>query len=293
MTIPKELYQNIRRIQMRTKRTVNDVMAGMYQSAFKGQGMEFEEVREYVPGDEIRNIDWNVTARMQTPFVKSFREERELTLSLVIDVSESSLYGSAEKPKNQLIAEIGATLAFSAIENNDKVSLLLFSDQIEKYIPPKKGTRHVLRVIREILGFQPKKKGTNIAEALRYLGRVQKRKGICFLLSDFIDEGFTKELTLTAKKQDLIGIRISDPFEEVFPDVGLATLHDLETDEERLVDTSDPQVRNQLKAHYWELSERVQTQLQRAGAGYIDIPTNSSSAEKLRHYLLVRERHQK
>ncbi len=290
MTIPKELYRNVRRIQIRTQRTVNDMMAGMYQSAFKGQGMEFEEVREYIPGDEVRNIDWNVTARTGRPYVKSFREERELTLTLLIDVSASNLFGGHKKTKNQLIAEIGATLAFSAIQNNDKVGLLLFTDHVERYLPPQKGTRHVLRVIREILAHQPTTAKTNLGEALGFLCRVQKRKGICFLLSDFIDVNFSTQLTLAAKKQDLIGIRISDPLEETFPNVGLASLRDLETGEEAIVDTSDPAIRNQIKALYWERSEQTRVALKRAGGDYLDIPTDGAYADLLRRFLLTRER---
>ncbi len=237
--IVSELARQIRFIQIFTRRTVNDVLAGEYQSVFKGSGMEFDEVRAYQPGDDIRTIDWNVTARTGHPFVKRYVEERELTVLLMVDISASGSFGSVRKRKSEVAAELCALIAFSAIKNNDKVGLLLFSNRIEKFIPPRKGGSHVLRIIREVLGYQPEERGTDIACALEYLGRVLHKRGVVFLLSDFIAPDFTKPLGLLARRHDLIAISLTDRRELSMPALGLVELTDAESGESLVVDTAD------------------------------------------------------
>ncbi len=234
-----ELARQIRFIQIFTSRAVNDILAGEYQSVFKGRGMEFDEVREYQPGDDVRAIDWNVTARCGHPFVKRYVEERELTVLLAVDISASGLFGSVAKRKSEVAAELCALLAFSAIKNNDKVGLLLFSDRIEKFIPPRKGGSHVLRIIREVLGYQPQEKGTDIAQALEYLGRVVHKRGVVFVLSDFLAPDFKKPLGILARRHDLISISITDRRELRLPALGLLELTDAESGASIVVDSSD------------------------------------------------------
>src|SRR5437867_4426795 len=241
--IPREILKKVRQIEIRTNREVTDVLGGQYHSVFKGRGMEFEEVREYLPGDEVRSIDWNVTARFGHPYIKKFREERELTVMLVVDVSASGQFGSVRQTKNELAAELAAVLAFSAIRNNDKVGVILFTDRIEKYIAPNKGRRHVLRVIREILAFEPVGRETNLKLALDYLNHVQRRRAVSFLLSDFQDEGFLKQLRVAGKRHDLVALHVRDPREEELPAVGLVELRDAETGQRAVVDTFDRAVR--------------------------------------------------
>lgn len=289
-TIPKEVFQNVRRIQIRTTRTVIDSMAGAYHSAFKGQGIEFEEVREYIPGDDVRSIDWNVTARMNHTYIKNFREERQLTVLLAVDISGSTLFGSSSKSKRRYIAELAAVLALSAIHNNDKVGLVLFSDQVEKYIPPSKGLSHVLRVIRELLVFEPKSRNTNISEALRFLGKVHRRRGVCFLLSDFFDPDYRTELSITAKRHDLIGISVTDPLEHAFEERALVALKDLESGEEKLFDLADRNTRAFLRDQAREHQRVTQQAIERVGAGYMAFQTNEDYAEKLGYYLQHRPR---
>ena len=242
----KEVLKEVRQIQVRSGKIVSDVMAGEYHSVFKGRGMEFEDVREYQRGDDVRNIDWNVTARMNTPFIKNFREERELTVMILVDISASSGFGSTGHSKANIIAKICATLAFSAIKNNDKVGLILFSDKIDKYIPPQKGSKHVLRVIREllvsakVLENDPIRTTTNINIALEHLNKLHKRRGVCFLVSDFMSESFEKDIRITSKRHEIVAISIVDPREMILPSVGLLELEDAETGEIILVDTSDP-----------------------------------------------------
>lgn len=257
--IPSELAQQIRFIQIFTSRAVNDILAGEYQSVFKGQGMEFDEVREYQPGDDVRTIDWNVTARTGHPFVKRYVEERELTVMLAVDISASGLFGSVLKQKSEVAAELCAMLAFSAIKNNDKVGLLLFSHRIEKFIPPRKGGPHVLRIIREVLGYQPQEKGTDLAQALEYLGKVVHKRGVVFLLSDFLAPDCKKQLGLLARRHDLIAISITDRRELKIPAVGLLELVDAESGAIRVVDTADPGFR----ARFAELGQRRQQGLNR------------------------------
>jgi len=241
--LPKEVIRKIRRIEIRTKRLVNDVFSGEYHSIFKGRGMEFMEVREYQPGDDIRIIDWNVTARYGYPFVKKFKEERELTVIFLVDASSSGQFGTRDRLKEEIAAELCSVLAYSATKNNDKVGMVIFTDKIEKYIPPKKGRYHVLRLIREVLYFKPESKGTDINLALEFLGRVIKRKAIVFLVSDFLSGDFDKLLRIANRRHDVIAIRISDPRELELPDVGFLELEDAETGEQILIDTSDPVVR--------------------------------------------------
>jgi len=241
--IPKEILKKVRRIQIRTRHMVNDVFAGEYHSVFKGRGMEFTEVREYFPGDDVRTIDWNVTARTGKPHVKVFSEERELTVILMVDVSSSLMFGTLDKTKGELAAELSALLAFSAIENNDRVGLIIFTDRIERSIPPKKGRRHVLRVIREILSFRPETTRTDIAMALEYLSRVQRRRAVVFLISDFIAPDFTQALRIAGRRHDLIALTLSDPREREIPPLGLVELEDAETGESRLIDTYDDSTR--------------------------------------------------
>ena len=241
--LPKEVIRKIRRIEIRTKRLVNDVFSGEYHSIFKGRGMEFMEVREYQPGDDIRIIDWNVTARYGYPFVKKFKEERELTVLFLVDASSSGQFGTKDRLKEEIAAELCSVLAYSATKNNDKVGMVIFTDKIEKYVPPKKGRYHVLRLIREVLYFKPESKGTDINLALEFLGRVIKRRAIVFLVSDFLSGDFEKLLRIANKRHDVIAIRVTDPRELELPDVGFLELEDAETGEQILIDTADPAVR--------------------------------------------------
>lgn len=241
--LPKDIIKKIQRIKIVTSRMVSDVFAGEYQSVFKGRGMEFEEVREYQPGDEVRDIDWNVTARMGRPFIKKFVEERELTLMLLTDLSGSSQFGSAGRFKSELAAELCAVLAFSAIRNKDKVGLIVFTDRIEKFVPPAKGSRHVLRLIREVLYFRPTGTGTDLGLALQYLSKVARRQTVAFLISDFADAGFEKALRIAHRRHDLVPVVVGDPREESLPPVGLIGLRDPETDAETVLNAGDPSLR--------------------------------------------------
>lgn len=244
--ITKELLKKVRRIQIYTSRLVNDSLAGEYHSSFKGRGIEFDEVREYQPGDEIHTIDWNVTARMGKPFIKKFVEERELTVMLLVDASSSGQFGSKEQLKSEFSAELCAVLAFSAIKNNDKVGLIIFTNEIEKYIPPKKGKKHVLHVISEVLSYKPRHKGTNINAALEFLSSVNKRRTVAFLVSDFIAKDYERALQIANKRHDVIALSVKDPRESDLPDIGIIELEDAETGEILMVDTSDPNLRKGL-----------------------------------------------
>jgi len=241
--ISSEILKKVRRIEIYTRNLVNSVFSGEYQSVFKGRGMEFNEVRSYTPGDDIRDIDWNVTARTGLPHIKVYQEERELTLMLLVDASSSGQFGTVRQLKQEIATEICALLAFSAIKNNDRVGLILFTDKIEKYIPPKKGRKHVLRVVREILSFEPERTGTDINCGIEFVSRIIKRKCVVFLVSDFLSEGYEKGLRVANKKHDLIAITMTDPREIEMPDIGMANLEDVETGERILVDTSDRRTR--------------------------------------------------
>jgi uncharacterized protein (DUF58 family) len=229
--IPRELLKKIRKIEISTSRLVNSQLAGQYHSVFKGRGIVFSEVRQYYPGDEVRSIDWNVSARMNEPFVKQFVEERDRTVMLLVDMSASQLFGSGGRSKREIAAELAALVAFSAIKNNDRVGLIIFTDQVERFLPPKKGKRHVLRVIREILGFEPASPRTSIAVALDYLGRISRRKAVVFLVSDFLAGGWERSLRITAQRHDVVPVVITDPMESALPPVGLALFEDLESGE--------------------------------------------------------------
>jgi len=287
--VDTHIFKKIRQIQYQTIRLVDDILAGAYLSAFRGRGMEFEEVREYQPGDEVRTIDWNVTARMNHPYVKSFREEREITMTLVVDISASTHFGSGQQLKSEMIAEIAAILAFSAIKNNDKVALLLFSDRVERYFPPAKGTRHVLRLIREILIQRPQQQGTNIGEALAYLGKVQQRSGLCFLISDFICGDYSHEAALIAKKDDLVCFALVDKCEKSFPDMGIVAVSDLETGKMCLMDTASQSVQKQLEESSIERLQRNRQLMSKLGADFCVIDTSKPYLTQLRKFFLIRK----
>lgn len=288
--LPKEIIRKIRRIQIYTARTVNDILAGQYRSVFKGRGIEFAEVREYQAGDEVRLIDWNVTARLGRPYVKQFSEERELTVMLLVDASGSGRFGSVEQTKNEIAAEIAALIAFSAIRNNDKVGLIIFTDRVEKFVAPKKGRSHVLRVIREILYFRPEGKGTDIVTAIEYLMRVTSRRTVAFLISDFIATGFERNLRIANQRHDVIALRIIDPREVELPPVGLIQLEDPETGESILVNTRSVELRKK----YERLSRKrlaEQTQAFRSmNVDRVEVWTNSSYVEPLVKFFRMRER---
>jgi len=288
--IPQEIVKKIKVIEITTKRVVNDILAGEYESVFKGRGMEFDEVREYMPGDDIRTIDWNVTARTGRPYVKRYVEERELTVIFLVDLSASGRFGSVEKLKNELAAEFCALLAFSAVKNNDKVGLILFTDRVEKYIPPKKGTTHVLRVIRELLNFRATSSDTDITGALDYLGKVLTKRAVVFLVSDFEAEGYEKAMKMISKKHDLIAVTIVDPREVELPDVGLIELEDAETGEVVLVDTSSPAVRERYSRLGRERMAKLKTLFASMGIDQIEIRTGTDYVHSLMQFFRVRER---
>lgn len=288
--IPAEVMAQIRRIQIRTNRMVNEILAGQYHSVFKGQGMEFKEVREYVVGDDVRSIDWNVTARTGGPHVKVMMEERELTVMLLVDASGSGRFGSVTRFKNELAAELCAVLAFSAIKNNDKVGLIIFTDDVELFVPPNKGRKHVLRVIREVLFFKPKKHGTNIPGALHYLNNVIKRRATVFMVSDFMADNYESALRVANKRHDMIAVAVTDPREEELPDVGLAALRDPETGEEVLVDTSDVDVRARYAAAAHAREEAREEVFRRTRVDAIDIRTDGPYIQALYRFFRTRER---
>jgi uncharacterized protein (DUF58 family) len=290
MQEPKEILKKIRRIELRTRRLVDSSFAGAYQSVFKGRGMNFEEVREYVPGDEIRAIDWNVTARMDTPYVKKFTEEREMTVMLLVDVSASGNYGSVENSKRELAAEVASILAFSAIQNNDKVGLLLFTDEIELFIPPKKGRMHTLRLIREMLYFEPKRHGTNLAVALDYLNKVVSRRAVVFMISDFLSADFTKPLTVTSKRHDLVAMPVIDPGEEELPDVGLVTLEDAETGAQIDINTSSRAVTNAFSAIEDRRRQEIERIFRQRRIDVVPLRTDRDYLMPLRAFFDKRER---
>ncbi len=271
-----EIIKKVRRIEIKTKGLSNHLFAGEYQTTFKGRGMSFSEVREYQYGDDIRSIDWNVTARFNTPFVKVFEEERELTVMMLIDVSQSDYFGTQVQFKNEMMTEIAAVLSFSAIHNDDKVGVIFFSDKIEKYIPPKKGRQHILRIIRELIDFKPESSGTDIALALRYFTNIAKKRAITFLMSDFIAEDYEKALRIASKKHDLIGINIYDKREEELPTVGLMRVRDAESNKIMWVDTANKKSRDLYKNWFIEKSNVMQKAFIKSGADLISIRTDQS-----------------
>ena len=288
--LSKELLKQVRQIEIRTKGLVNQVFSGEYHSVFKGRGMEFSEVREYNFGDDIRNIDWNVTARFGHPYIKIFEEERELTVILLVDLSGSLAFGSIDKTKQQIAAELSAILAFSALKNNDKVGLFLFSDKIEKFIPPRKGRKHVLRIIRELLSFKPEGRTTNIKAALEHMNHAIKKKSIVFLISDFMDEGYEKILRIVGKKHDLIGIVINDQREKSIPKMGLVKFTDAETGMERWIDSSSSKVQSWIKQYYARLISERKTLFIKSRLDSIEIKTGENYVTPLVNFFRLRER---
>lgn len=284
----KEILKKVRKIEIKTRRLSDHVFSGEYHSSFKGRGMTFSEVKPYEFGDDIRSIDWNVTARYNEPFVKVFEEERELTMMLMVDVSGSGNFGTQEQFKRETLTEIAATLAFSAIQNNDKVGLLLFSDQVELYIPPKKGKSHVLRLIREMIEFNPKSGQTNINEALKYMSNVIKKKAIVFVLSDFMDSGYEQTLKIVGNKHDVTGVRIYDQFDETLPKIGLVPMIDAESKQTVLVNTSSKKVRQQYEKQFYTWKQNFETAFRKSGAGVLSCRTEENYAKKLLTYFKQR-----
>ncbi len=288
--IPREILKKVRRIEITTRGLVNEVLSGDYHSAFKGRGMNFAEVREYQYGDDIRSIDWNVTARTGSPFVKVFEEERELTVMLVVDVSASGDFGSRERLKGEVAVEICALLAFSAIKNNDKVGLIIFSDHVEQFVPPRKGRRHVLRVLRELLYHRPTGKGTDIAVALDYLNHIQRKKAVTFLVSDFRDSGFEKALRIAGRRHDLIAVRMVDVRERELPPLGFLELEDPETGKRVTVNTSNARFRAAYHDRAVEARDALDRTLRRAGVDVIDIETGQPYGLPLMRFFKERMR---
>lgn len=281
----KEIIKRVKRIELKSKRKASNLFMGEYQSSFKGRGMIFSEIRPYQYGDDVRNIDWNKTARYNEPYVKVFEEERELTMFLLVDVSNSGNFGTRKQIKMETIAELSATLAFSAITYNDKVGLILYSDQVEKFIPPKKGKQHVLRLVREIVSYEPKSKKTDLSVTLETFMNLVRRKSNVFILSDFIDSSdYEKTLRIVAKKHDVTGIRVYDEKEQYFPDIGLVHVQDNETGEIRLIDTSSKKLRQQYAQYYYDLDRRYQSIFKKNHSGAISIRTDEDYIRPLLNY---------
>jgi uncharacterized protein (DUF58 family) len=288
--LPADVIKKIRRIEIRTKKIVNDLFSGEYHSTFKGQGMEFEEVRLYEPGDDIRLIDWNVTARTGFPHIKKFREERELSVVIMVDASSSGQFGTKERFKNETAAELCALLAFSAIKNNDKVGLIIFTDVIEKFVPPRKGRGHVLRLIRDILYFKPKNAGTDIAGAIEYLNRVIRRKSVVFLISDYMSGGFQKPLQIANRRHDVIAVKVTDPREASIENVGLIDFEDAETGEIVTIDTGSRDFRREFAARASEDAVNLKKGFQRINLDFINIRTDDSYIVPLINFFKMREK---
>jgi uncharacterized protein (DUF58 family) len=286
--IPKEILDKVRLIEIRTRNMMNNLFAGEYHSVFKGRGMEFAEAREYQPGDDVRHIDWNVTARVGSPFIKVFDEEREMTVMLLVDVSASGAFGSQQQMKGEVGVEVSALLAFSAIQNNDRVGLLIFTDEVEVFVPPKKGRKHVLRVIRELLYFQPQGRRTSIAGALEYLGRVLHRRSVVFVVSDFQDKGYETALRHLSRRHDLIAVSLSDPREWRLPDVGFINLQDAETGEQVLVDSGHRGVREFYAAEQKAAAARRGVLFRKTGVDEIAIDATKPYVDPLIHFFRAR-----
>lgn len=284
-----ELLKKVRKIEIKTKGLSNQIFSGEYHSAFKGRGMAFSEVREYQPGDPIRSIDWNVTARLNHPYVKVFEEEREITMILLIDLSGSQNFGTKGVLKREMIAEVAAVLAFSAVQNNDKIGVILFTDKIEKFIPPKKGRSHILRIIRELIDFQPQSAGTNLGEALRYFNNVIKKRSIVFLISDMIDSNYEAALKIASKKHDLVTLMASDIAEKDLPDLGLVPMKDAETGQYMWVDTSSEVAKRKLKVNFDQQMLATEALLRRSGVDFAHLQTNKSYVKPLMQLFKKRE----
>ncbi|KAF2080350.1 MAG: DUF58 domain-containing protein [Flavobacterium nitrogenifigens] len=284
----KELLKKVRKIEIKTKRLSNHIFSGEYHSSFKGRGMTFSEVRQYQYGDDIRNIDWNVTARYNEAHVKVFEEERELTMVLMVDISGSESFGSKNQFKKDIVTEIAATMAFSATQNNDKIGLILFSDTVELYIPPKKGRSHVLRIIRELIEFEPKSYKTDIAQALKFLSGTQKKKAIVFMISDFMSDSYEHTLKIASKKHDITGVRVYDMREEKIPNLGMVSMLDSETGKIQLVDTSSKAVRMNYEKHYQEKLNYFKDTFRKSGAGIVNTRVDENYVTKLLGYFKSR-----
>ena len=280
----KDLLKKVRKVEIKTKRLSNNLFGGEYQSAFKGRGMTFSEVRGYEFGDDVRSIDWNVTARYNQPFVKIFEEERELTLMLIVDISGSKSFGTDSQIKKDIVTEISATLAFSAIQNNDKVGLILFSDEVELFIPPSKGKTHILRIIRELIEFKPKSSKTDISVALKFFSNIVTKKSIAFIISDFNSNDYSKSLSVSSKKHDITGIRIYDRFEEEVPNIGFVPMIDQETLELKYIDTSSRKIRTEYKAKSIKRKTDFENLFKRNGSGTISCRTDESYVKLLLGY---------
>jgi uncharacterized protein (DUF58 family) len=288
--LPRDLVRQIRRLQIRSRRAVEDLLGGDYKSVFKGSGIAFEEVREYQPGDDIRTIDWNVTARMGHPFVKRFIEERELTVVLFVDASQSQLFSTREKQKRDVAAEIAALLAFCAISNNDKVGLIACSERVEKYVPPRKGTQHVLRLIRDILFFEPRYPGTCLRSGLDFVNKVLRRRAIVFLVSDFLDTGYEKALQRTGKRHDLITLALADPLEFSFPAVGLVELEDAETGRQVLIDSASTEFQAAFNQKSQTRLEALRHLTRSSRIDLIEVTTDGNHLDALARFFHLRER---
>ncbi len=286
----KELLKKVRQLEIRTRGVVNQVFSGEYHSVFKGRGMEFSEVREYQFGDEIRTIDWNVTARLDHPYVKVFEEERELTVMLLVDLSGSQFFGSQASLKRDIAVELSAILAFSAMKNNDKVGAILFTDRIERFIPPRKGRSHALRIVRELLSFEPHRKSTSLNSVLEYLNHIQKKRSIVFLISDFMDSGYDSALNIAGKRHDLIGLVLKDPREVDLPDVGLITFRDAETGAQRLIDTHDKKVRDGYHSYLGAAHKARRSAFLRSKLDSVEIPLDKPYMKPLVDFFRLRER---
>ncbi|MBK9733963.1 MAG: DUF58 domain-containing protein [Saprospiraceae bacterium] len=285
-----ELLKKVRKLEIKTKGLTKHIFSGGYHSAFKGKGMSFSEVRDYAYGDDVRNIDWNVTARTGGPHVKIFEEERELTVMLLIDVSASSFFGTVSRFKNEMMIELAAVIAFSAITNNDKVGAIMFSDHIEKYLPPKKGKQNILRIIRELLQISPEKKGTNLSEALIYLNNIEKKRSIAFVLSDFMTDGYLQALTIAAKKHDVIGIHIYDQREKQMPNVGLINVEDAESGQKYIIDTGDPVIQSDYTKYFQSNVERFYKDFALAKSDTISITTEDDYIKAMQIFFKKRSK---
>ena len=290
MTSTSDILKKVRKIEIKTKELSKHLFSGEYSSTFKGRGMSFSEVRDYTYGDDIRNIDWNVTARSGDPHVKVFEEERELTVMFLVDLSRSSFFGTVNQFKSEINTEICATLGFSALTNHDKVGAVLFTDKVEKYIPPKKGRNHLLRIIRELIYFEPEGTGTNVGEAMKYLNNVIKKRSIAFVLSDFMDSGYETVLKIASRKHDIIGVRIFDELEADLPDVGLIQVEDAESGKRMLVDTSSKKVREDYANHFRDKTSYFLNSFQKSGASILSINTKEDYVKSLMKFFKNRHK---
>lgn len=288
--LTKELLKQVRQIEIRTRGLVNHVFSGEYHSVFKGRGMEFSEVREYQFGDDIRNIDWNVTARFGHPFIKVFDEERELTVILLVDLSGSLIFGTVEKTKQQVAAELSSILAFSAMKNNDKVGLILFTDKVERFVPPRKGRKHALRIIRDVLSFEPTGKSTDLKSALEFMNSAVKKRSIVFLISDFMDTNYEKILKVVGKKHDLVGIVLNDEKEKTIPKLGIIKFVDAETGQERWIDTNSKAFQKRMASYHWNTKEDLKHLFRASKIDSVEVETAGDYVKPLVEFFKVREK---